>query len=75
MATITLRIPDEDLALIDSEASSNRTQFMLTAAREAALRRRRERLDAEVTRILLEDTERDVAILDDLSDTMADGLE
>jgi uncharacterized protein (DUF1778 family) len=75
MATITLRIPDEDLALIDSVAPSNRTQFMLAAAREAALRRRRERLDAEVTRILLEDAERDIGILDDLSDTMADALE
>ncbi|MDB5094628.1 MAG: hypothetical protein JWO85_2729 [Candidatus Eremiobacteraeota bacterium] len=75
MATITLRIPDEDLSLIDAEAGNNRTQFMLTAAREAALRLRRERLDAEVSRILLEDAERDLAVLAELSDTMADGLE
>ena len=75
MAIITLRVPDEDLALIDAEAGQNRTQFMLTAARELADRRRRERLDAEVSRILIEDAERDLSILAELSSTMADGLE
>jgi uncharacterized protein (DUF1778 family) len=74
MATITLRVPDEDLSLIDAEAGGNRTHFMLTAAREAARRLRRERLDAEVSRILIEDAERDLAVLAELSQTMADGL-
>lgn len=75
MATITLRVPDDELAAIDAEAGDNRTQFMLAAAREAVQRRRRERLDAEVSRILLDDAERDVAILKDFAPTMSDGLE
>jgi uncharacterized protein (DUF1778 family) len=75
MAIITLRIPDEDLAFIDSEAGQNRTQFMLAAARELAERRRTARLDAEVSRILLEDAERDLGVLAELAPSMADGLE
>lgn len=75
MATITIRVPDEDLAAIDAAAGGNRTQFMLAAAREAAQRYQRARLDAEVSRILLEDADRDRAVLDDLSGSMADGLE
>jgi uncharacterized protein (DUF1778 family) len=74
MAVITLRIPDEELALIDAEAGGNRTQFMLTAAHEAAERLRRARFDAEISGILLEDVERDLAINDDFSAAMSDGL-
>jgi uncharacterized protein (DUF1778 family) len=74
MAVITLRIPDEELALIDAEAGGNRTQFMLAAAHEAAERLRRARFDAEIADILLEDVERDLAINDDFSAAMSDGL-
>lgn len=75
MATITLRVPDDVLALIDAEAGNNRTQFMLNAAREAIARRRRARTDAEVSRILLEDAERDLAIQRDFAPAMGDGLD
>jgi uncharacterized protein (DUF1778 family) len=75
MATITLRIPDEVLAMIDAEAGDNRTQFMLNAAREAVRLRQRERVDAEVSRILLDDVDRDLAIARDFESTMADGLD
>jgi len=44
MAIIRLSISDEDLALIDAEAGNGRAEFMLTAAREFAERRRRARL-------------------------------
>jgi uncharacterized protein (DUF1778 family) len=75
MATITLRVPDEVLAMIDAEAGDNRTQFMLNAAREAIRIRQRERVDAEVSRILLDDVDRDLAIAQDFESTMADGLD
>ena len=58
MATITLRVPDDVLAMIDAEAGTNRTQFMLNATREAISRRQRERLDTEVSFLLLEDVDR-----------------
>jgi len=74
MAIITLRVPDEELALIDAEAGGNRTRFMLMAAHETARRLRRARFDAEVSRILLEDVERDQAISDEFSVTLSDGL-
>jgi len=75
MATITLRVPDDVLAAIDEEAGNNRTQFMLNAAREAIRLRRRERVDAEVSRILLDDVERDLEIARDFESTLADGLD
>jgi len=75
MATITLRVPDDVLAAIDAEAGDNRTQFMLNAAREAIRLRQRERVDAEVSRILLDDVERDLAIVRDFESTVADGID
>ena len=65
MTTITLRVSDDDLALIDAEAGDNRTQFILNAARKTVRlrRRQRRRLDAEVSRILLEDAERDLTVM------------
>ena len=75
MATITLRVPDEVLAMIDAEAGDNRTQFMLNAAREAIRLRQRERVDVEVSRILLDDVERDLAIARDFESTIGDGLD
>jgi uncharacterized protein (DUF1778 family) len=71
---ITLRIPADELAAIDAEAGENRTQFMLAAAREAVARLRRERLDAEVGRVLAEDADENLAILAEFAHTMADGL-
>ena len=65
MTTITLRVSDDDLALIDAEAGDNRTQFIRNAARKTVRlrRRQRRRLDAEVSRILLEDAERDLTVM------------
>jgi uncharacterized protein (DUF1778 family) len=75
MATITLRVPDDVLAMIDAEAGTNRTQFMLNATREAISRRQRERLDTEVSFLLLEDVDRDLAITEDFAHTTDDGLD
>jgi uncharacterized protein (DUF1778 family) len=72
---ITLRVPADELAAIDAEAGENRTQFMLAAARDAVNRLRRERLDAEIGRILAEDAEENLAILDEFAHAMADGLD
>jgi uncharacterized protein (DUF1778 family) len=74
MARISMVVPDEDLALIDAAASSNRTAFMLSAAREAARRVLREREDAELARILEESAEEDRVLLGEFSGTLADGL-
>jgi len=74
MAKISMVIPDADLAVIDEVASPNRTAFMLAAAREAALRLRRERDDAEIARILNENAAEDRALLEEFARTLADGL-
>ena len=74
MRTITLRVPDDVLALIEAEAGDDRTQFMLHAALEAVRLRKRERTDAEVSRLLLEDAERDLTIARDFALTVADGV-
>jgi len=67
-------IPAEDLALIDSVASPNRTAFMVAAAREAAKRLAREREDEELARILDENADEDKALLREFAGTMGDGL-
>jgi uncharacterized protein (DUF1778 family) len=61
--------------MIDAEAGTNRTQFMLNATREAISRRQRERLDTEVSFLLLEDVDRDLAITEDFAHTTDDGLD
>jgi hypothetical protein len=69
-------VPDDELASIDEAAGpNNRASFILTAAREAVVRLRRERLDAEVGRVLAESAEDDLATLADWSVIMADSLE
>lgn len=72
---ITIRVPADELAAIDAEAGDNRTQFILTAARDAVARLRRERVDAEVGRILAEDAAENLALLAEFAHTMADGLD
>lgn len=74
MAKISMVIPDADLALIDEVAAPNRSAFMLAAARDAALRLRRERDDAEIARILTESAAEDRALLEEFAGTMSDGL-
>jgi metal-responsive CopG/Arc/MetJ family transcriptional regulator len=75
MATVTLRIPDDVLAEIDAEAGNNRTQFILNAARAAIVRIKRERLDEEVGRILVEDAIENLEINQEFAHTLLDGLE
>jgi hypothetical protein len=75
MATITMRIPDDDLASIDAEAGGNRTQFMLDIVRAELVRRHRERLDEEVGRILAEQADENRAIAREFDATLADGIE
>jgi len=74
MAKISMVVPDADLAIIDEVAAPNRTAFMLAAAREAALRIRRERDDVEIARILDESADEDRALLEEFAGTAADGL-
>ncbi|MDB5041071.1 MAG: hypothetical protein JWN27_1797 [Candidatus Eremiobacteraeota bacterium] len=74
MAKISMVIPDADLAVIDEVASPNRTAFMLSAAKEAAVRILRERADAQVARILSESADEDRALLQEFVGTLADGL-
>jgi hypothetical protein len=74
MAKISMVIPDEDLAVIDAVASPNRTAFMLEAAKEAAVRRQRELLDAEVARCLEESAEADRLLATEFAGAAGDGL-
>ncbi len=75
MAIITLRIPDDVLAEINAEAGNNRTQFILNATKAAILALKRERLDAEVGRILVEDAHENLTIDKEFAHTLLDGLE
>ena len=74
MARISMVVPDEDLAAIDAVATPNRSAFMLRAAKEAVVRVRRERLDAEIAACLAETADEDVNLADEFSGTSADGL-
>jgi len=74
MAKISMVVPDEDLAAIDEVASPNRTAFMLEAVREAVVRVRRQRLDAEIAACLEETANDDVSLLVEFSGVSADGL-
>jgi metal-responsive CopG/Arc/MetJ family transcriptional regulator len=75
MAAVTLRIPDDVLAEIDAEAGNNRTQFILNATRAAIVRIKRERLDEEVGRILVEDAIENLEINQEFAHMLLDGLE
>lgn len=74
MIRISMLIRDEDLALIDSAAAPNRTAFMVAAAKEAALRIRRQREDEEIAHICAETAGRDRDLAEEFGTTAADGL-
>ena len=74
MTRISLLVPDEDLALIDSAASPNRTAFMIEAAKREAVRIRRMREDDEIARICAETAHRDEELAADFAATIGDGL-
>jgi hypothetical protein len=74
MAKISMVIPDEDLALIDAVAEPNRSAFMLAAAKEAALRRHRERLDLEIASCLAETADEDTVLAAEFAGVAGDGL-
>ncbi len=67
-------VSNEDLAIIDAAAAPNRTAFMVTAAREAALRVRRFREDAEIEAIMRENAADDAALAAEFEGTLEDGL-
>jgi len=73
-AKISMVIPDADLALIDEVAEPNRSAFMLAATKEAALRKHRERLDAEIDRCLDETADEDRRLAADFDGVAGDGL-
>jgi hypothetical protein len=74
MPRISMLIPDDSLALIDSVAE-NRTAFMIEAATQAARRRKRELMDAEVRRICAEDSDLYASVSREWEGTLADGLD
>lgn len=74
MPKISMLVAEDDLRLIDS-VSTNRTAFMVEAAISEAKRRRRELEDAEITRICLENAQRDREIAAEWAPTLMDGLE
>lgn len=74
MARISLIVPDEDLELIDRAAVTNRTAFMVTAARDAAQRALRAREDEEIARICSATAARDEALAAEFEATVGDGL-
>jgi hypothetical protein len=74
MPKISMLIPDDDLALIDAVAGPNRSAFMLAAAKEAALRRHRERLDMEITNCLAETADEDRVLAAEFAGVAGDGL-
>jgi hypothetical protein len=67
-------LSDEDLAIIDAAASPNRTAFMVSAAKEVALRMRRAREDAEIEAIMRENADDDAALAQEFESTLGDGL-
>ena len=74
MPRISMLLSDEDLLIIDAAASPNRTAFMVAAAREAAMRVRRAREDAEIEAIMRENADDDVALAAEFDSTLEDGL-
>ena len=74
MTKISMVVPDDDLALIDAVAKPNRSAFMLAAAKQAALRRHRELLDAEIARCLAETADEDRALAKEFAGVAGDGL-
>ncbi len=74
MPKISMLVPDEALALIDSVAE-NRSAFMVEAAVAAAHVRRRLIEDAEIAAICSQTATRDANINDEWEAAIGDGLE
>jgi hypothetical protein len=74
MAKISVVIPDDDLALIDAAAGPNRSAFILEAAKEAALRRLRGRLETQIASCLAETSDEDRALSAEFAGVAGDGL-
>jgi hypothetical protein len=74
MARISMLVPDEALALIDS-VSPNRSAFMVEASVAAAKRRKREIEDAEIADICRSQAAEDRFIAAEFEATVCDGIE
>ncbi len=74
MAKISIVVPDEALALIDSVAG-NRSAFMVGAAVNAAKLMEREALDAEIARWCSRHASVDASVDAEFGHTLIDGLE
>ena len=74
MAKISMVVPDEALALIDSVAG-NRSAFMVAAAVKAAEYERRLAIDAEIAKSCSENSGLAAALEVEFANTLMDGLE
>ena len=74
MGRITIVVPDDALAVIDS-VSSNRSAFMTAAALAAAKAKLRQIEDAEIERLCAESAEEDLAIAREWDSTVGDGID
>ncbi len=74
MAKISIVVPDEALALIDSVAE-NRSAFMVDAAVLAAKAKEREALDLEIAEWCARNAKADAAVEAEFAHTLLDGLE
>lgn len=74
MPRISILVANEDLAIIDSVAMSSRSDFIAAAARDAAMRIRRGRIDEEIESIMRANADHDVALATEFACTLTDGL-
>lgn len=74
MAKISMVVPDEALALIDSVAE-NRSAFMVAASVKAAEQIKRLTVDAEIARSCAENAQTAAAIESEFASALMDGLE
>jgi hypothetical protein len=73
MPRISIFVPAGDLAIIDSVAASDRSHFIAAAARDAAMRVRRNRIDEEIESIMRATADHDVALAAEFACTLVDG--
>lgn len=74
MAKISIFVPDEALALIDSVAE-NRSAFMVDAAVQAAKAKEREAIDLEIAQWCARNAKADASVEEEFERTLLDGLE
>ena len=74
MAKISMLVPDDALALIDSVAE-NRSAFMVAAAVQAAQQRRRLLIDEEIAQSCREDAGVASVLEAEFASTLSDGLD